>query len=78
MTRSRALALVVIAGLALCGCSRATEAGDIGRYVLTPANVAATDPNHPGAAPVAAAWVLDSRSGEVRYCTVSANGTLGC
>lgn len=75
---TRRLALIVIAGLAPAGCNRAGEATDIGRYVLTPANVAATDPNHPGAAPVAAAWVLDSRSGEVRYCTVSANGTLGC
>jgi hypothetical protein len=59
-------------------CGRTAEPSDVGRYVLIPAAVAASDPNHPGTKPVAAAWVLDSRSGAVRYCTVSSTGALGC
>ena len=72
------LGIGAAAGLLLSSCKQAPEPSDVGRFVLTPAPVTQTDPNHPGAPPVAAAWVLDSRSGAVRYCTVSPNGTLGC
>ena len=75
--------LLVLTGVSscaafLCACHGAPEQTDIGRYVLTPAGVATIDPNHPDAHPVAAAWVLDSRTGALRYCTVSSNGSLGC
>jgi hypothetical protein len=80
LTMKRTSTLLAVAALSvwLSSCNPAPEPSDVGRYVLVPANVASADPNHPGAAPVAAAWVLDSRSGAVRYCTVSSGGVLGC
>ncbi len=75
--------MLVLAGVSacaalMCSCHSAPEQSEVGRYVLTPAGVTTIDPNHPDAHPIAAAWVLDSRTGALRYCTVSSTGALGC